>query len=1230
MQKLWNDGWEFAEVPLDTSYSDVPEDLWQPVRLPHDFLITDAKALYRDATGWYRKTFTCKEEGIDPSLHTFLNFDGVYMDCRVYCNGAEIAEWKYGYSAFTVDLTDHLIPDAQTPPRQSDEAIGNPQDQDVNELLVCVRHQSPNTRWYSGAGIFRDVTLIQKNLTWIPVNGVYFHAEEVKEKNSPLFEITIQTEIDGTEAAEVTVRQTLLDPEGNPVPLKPVFTAELWKKAPDIQGNEPVGGILPFLPAAPKKIRVLEQRYLVEGIRRWDIPRTFRVYPETAQAGNAEETPVEAGTADAAAAGPVLYRLKTELVENGDVLDTEEIRVGFRTVTFDTERGFFLNGRHFKLNGVCEHHDLGALGAAFDRQAYRRKLLRLREMGVNAVRLTHNMAAKGVLELADELGFLLISEAFDMWERPKTEYDYARFFKKWHTRDVESWIRRDRNHPSVILWSIGNEIYDTHADKRGVTITADLKAQVELHDPFQNARATIGSNYMPWEGAQRCADVLKIAGYNYAEKFYEKHHAEHPDWVIYGSETASIVQSRGVYHFPLSVGSIAEEDEQCSSLGNSCTSWGAHSFEECAGIDRDLPFSLGQFLWSGFDYIGEPTPYHTKNSYFGQIDTAGFPKDAYYFWQSVWTDPNEKPMIHIIPHYWDFNEDQQIDVRVVSNLDQVELFLNGKSLGRQTLTHAPGSGLKLFADYRVAYIPGKLTAVACDEDGREVVRETLRTCGDTAEIRVTEEDFSTLSSSAPAGDGAAETPANTASSEAAGKLHFYRIEAFDRDGNPVGNAADRVHVSVEGGTLVGLDNGDSTDEENYQSSTRRLFNGKLLAVVREDPEADGGGSAIRLTVIRDAHDVPVRKLRIDAVDGCAFSDTKKSLFARVRVLPVQATDQQVEVRAVTDTGVITNLVTVDHTELRPDGMTDIMMTAKGDGHFRLRAVSKSGTGKPRVLSELEYRIEGVGTAYLDPYGFVSGSLYTSSIGEVGSGNEKGIVSARDGRTVITWENLDFGRDVADTVTLPIFTLNDDPYRIRIWEGIPGDENHSGSDRQDRAILLVDGIYQKPSIWNVYQEETWELAKPLTGLTTISIEVEQKFHIKGFSFHRIPRAFARLRTVEADALYGDMYRREADAICDIGNNVTITFTDMDFGETGARTVRLTGRGRQTNSIHLCFKDENGQELRQLVEFPASADYTEQTFALKDLPEGVITGKQQVDLVFLPGTALDLKDIQFIEM
>ena len=248
---------------------------------------------------------------------------------------------------------------------------------------------------------------------------------------------------------------------------------------------------------------------------------------------------------------------------------------------------------------------------------------------------------------------LVFAEAFDM-ELPKTPYDYSRFFKEWAGKDVKSWVTRDRNHPSLLMWSIGNEIYDTHADaKRGQELTKMLAAYVRKYDPKGNAKITIGSNYMPWENAQKCAEHVEVVGYNYGDKYYQEHHAKYPHWVIYGSETGSVVQSRGVYHFPYEVPMLSDDDEQCSALGNSTVSWGAKSPEACIITERDTPFSLGQFIWSGFDYIGEPTPYHTKNAYFGQLDTATFKKDSYYIYQAGWTDYKTKPMVHL--PYWDFN-----------------------------------------------------------------------------------------------------------------------------------------------------------------------------------------------------------------------------------------------------------------------------------------------------------------------------------------------------------------------------------------------------------------------------------------------------------------------------------------------------------------------------------------------------------------------------------------------
>ena len=621
MKRLFNGGWSFwcGEPDLDVSEAGKHLTEFQKVDLPHDWLIADAKNLYRDGCGFYRKIFSMQPK---ENKRYSLIFEGVYMDTTIWVNEQQAGEWKYGYSTFEIDLTPFV-------------KAGE------NEILVSVNFRSPNSRWYSGAGIYRDVWFKETPETYIRENGVYIHTEACGEKvgKEPDFLLYADTEIVGDAWDEV--RHTLYakreaQPEIElPVELLLGDEMELVEEASPEEtyaGSERADFCLSetiIFHNTNKNTNI----YRVKSPRRWDVEH------------------------------PHLYILKTELWKDGEIIQEEYSQIGFRSIAFDPEQGFLLNGRRVKLNGVCEHHDLGALGAAFHRAAMARKFRILKEMGVNALRGTHNMTAPAVVELADQMGILMISEAFDMWERSKTTYDYARFFKEWSERDVESWVMRDRNHPCIIMFSIGNEIYDTHVDAHGREITVRLRDLVKKYDYRRNAGITIGSNYMPWENAQLCADEVKLAGYNYGEKYYEEHHKAHPDWVIYGSETSSIVQSRGIYHFPLRASILTEDDEQCSSLGNSPTSWGAKSMERCVCEDRDMDFSMGQFLWTGFDYIGEPTPYHTKNSYFGQVDTAGFPKDAYYVWQSAWTDYRKAPMIHIFP-YWDFNEGQNIDIRV--------------------------------------------------------------------------------------------------------------------------------------------------------------------------------------------------------------------------------------------------------------------------------------------------------------------------------------------------------------------------------------------------------------------------------------------------------------------------------------------------------------------------------------------------------------------------------------
>lgn len=1150
MRTLWNDNWSFLRLETDAVLANAlsREGEFVPVDIPHDWLIYDSQRLYENGTGWYLKIFQWEE---NEEKRGFLTFEGIYMDSIVYVNGQAAAEWKYGYSTFTVEITDYLKPGE-------------------NRVLVRACFMSPNSRWYSGAGIYRDVWLKVTDKTYIEENGVYISTRRQQEDFVLRVETTVGEPAKGGQAYEIVHRLFLGKEE---IPLQSRKSGDGFKE------------------------------YLISKPELWGVEK------------------------------PVLYTLWTDLVMEGEICQQECTRFGFRYTEFDPEKGFFLNGRYLKLNGVCEHHDLGALGAAFNRCAMKRRLQKLKEMGVNAIRGSHNMMAPGFVELADEMGFLLISEAFDMWERPKNTYDYGRFFAQWHERDVKSWVCRDRNHPSVILWSIGNEIYDTHADEHGQELTRRLKELTEKYDPWGNARVTIASNYMPWENAQKCADIVKIAGYNYSEKYYEKHHGEHPDWIIYGSETSSIVQSRGIYHFPLKAGILAEDDLQCSALGNSITSWGARSLENCVVIDRDTEFSMGQFLWTGFDYIGEPTPYHTKNSYFGQIDTAGFPKDSYYVWQAAWTDYRKNPMVHVFP-YWDFNLGQMIDVRICSNAPEVELFLNGKSLGRQKLSHEPGSGTVILADYQVAYEEGVLTAVAYDQEGKELARKERHSFGNSHAIRI--------------------YPENTTINANGRDLLFLEIGTVDENGNPVENACDRVRVEVTGaGRLIGLDNGDSTDYDSYKGISHRLFGGKLLAIIQAGTEpgeihvkvsgkglkeasitcnskkiSDGVENSFAEGIFTDGiweplenkeenrersivtgteDEIPVRKITLRAEEGRRFGPEKKVLTATAQIDPPEASDRELIFRAVNDSGVDSNLVIMEREGDR------VTMTAVGDGGFRLRCMSQSGTGTVRLISQLEFQIQGLGKAYLDPYDFISGSQYTAAQGEAGNGNERGVATARDGKTVVSYEGIDFGRVGSDEITMPIFALDSKEYPIQIWEGIPGEE---GSE------LIGDVVYQKPSIWNVYQEETFRLRKMLTGITTVSFLLRQKIHIKGFSFTRYEKAWMKLCAAAADAIYGDSFILKEDWVEEIGNNVSLEFEEMNFGENGAEKLTVWGRAAKgNNTIHVRFFDGNN-ESKQIVEFPEGSEYTSQTFALTP-----VTGKVTVTFVFMPGSCFDFQAFQF---
>lgn len=1130
--RLFNEHWKFLKTDFTIDYEEViqKKNEFYDIGIPHDWLIHDCNHLYESSRGWYYKEFKIES----PDRYSLI-FDGIYMDCTIYLNDHPVYEWKYGYTSFEVVLQDYLV-------------IG------TNTIYICVDYKAPNSRWYTGAGIYRNVWLKKTAPTYLLTDGIYFHASLLEQD---IWNIEIDTEVFLSKPSHYHLFYEINDTSCNILQKEQTLPAELIGK------------------------QVISFHTVLQNPTLWDIDN------------------------------PHTYELNIRLHEGNTILDVQTYTIGFRDFRFDCNQGFFLNGKHIKLKGVCEHHDLGALGAAFHEQALERRFHILKDMGVNAIRISHNMPAREVMEYADKMGFLIVSEAFDMWMTPKTEYDYARFFKHWYKTDIASWIRRDRNHPSILLWSIGNEISDTNLSEEAIKMTQRLKEEVSGHDPKKNAEITIASNYMPWKQARKCTDIVSFAGYNYGEKYYDKHHREYPHWYIYGSEVASIVQSRGIYHFPLHESILTDEDLQCSSLGNSITSWGASSFEACIRAEINTPYSLGHFIWSGFDYIGEPTPYHTKNSYFGQIDTAGFPKDSYYMYKAQWTDYKKAPFVHIFP-YWDFNPGQIIDVRICSNAPMVELFFNGKSQGVEELNLQ--SGEKLIADWRLPYEDGELLALAYDENGNIIARESKKSFGEPISI---------------------ETNLSKTTMLATGEdLLFIEIYTRDSFGNIVENASNRIHIDIKGnGTLIGTDNGDSTDMDSYKSPHRKLFSGKLLAICKSG--ISEGNIDITLTSIGlqtkhlcvpvykadiregislSAYEAPtdviniydnsigIRNIKLYSENGLHLDLERPETIVYGEILPENASCKDLYWDITNDAGIrvdIAEWIAVEN---------GVKVIAKSDGNFRLRCMSRED-GIAKAISCLEFMISGFGIACKNPYTFISAGLYDYRMGDIGNGNEHGVATARDGESAVGFYDIDFGKSGSDMIRIPIFALTDEAYSFRIYEGIP----YEGGE------CIGDFIYQKPKIWNVYQEVVWKLNKKLYGIRTISFLLNKKVHIKGFEF--LEKNISDLGIGDIDFIYGDHFEKRENCIKNIGNNVTIEYKNLNFGESGVQQIEITGETPlDKNLIDLRFIKDNLED-RQSIEF--SGGHRIQAFDI-----GHKHGIYTLRLIFLPGAKFDLYHIRFL--
>lgn len=1198
MKKLFNDNWHFAELAIndkdmyqdgnpvfltpESFYPEYESQQYKPVRLPHDWMIWHVKELYKNSAGFYKKQFTLSKEEVT-NRHNAIRFEGVYMNSAVWVNGTLAGQWKYGYGTFEFDIS-HLVKEGE------------------NQILVIAVYQNCNTRWYSGAGIFRDVTYINTPETFLASHGSYVicrpdscnhnFENDIFAKESGLWKVDVETEVAcKNEIQDCFVKSTLKDKNG-----KVIFQGTNVK--PEFISKDETENLAKNVPVLEKcKILKSRENFSVENPDLWDID------------------------------SPTLYTLTTELINNeGQILDSNSQNLGFRVAVFDKNKGLILNGRHIKIYGSCHHHDQGALGAAFDVDALRRQFNILKEMGVNSVRCSHNPPPEAWMNLADEMGILVDDEAFDMWEKPKTPFDYGNYFNEWCKKDTLSWVRKDRNHPSLLMWSIGNEIYDTHMGN-GFEITKKLSSFVREFDPEGNAPITIASNYMMSDGAQKCATEIDTVGYNYLERLYNEHHEKYPEWKIYGSETSSTVQSRGIYHFPETLKLITFSDLQCSSLGNCTTTWGAENTQTVIAADRDCPFSAGQYIWTGWDYIGEPTPYHTKNSYFGQIDTAGFPKDTYYLYKSEW-DLNGKPFVHILP-YWDWNKGQLIDVKAYSNASSLELFFNGKTLGKQELNHI--NGKEPFGRWQLTYEPGELKVIAYDKNGKEIASETKNSFGDPENIILKGE------------------------TEKTGNLYFVDVMLSDKNGTLVENARNYVTISVAGNAeLVGIDNGDSTDYEEYVSEnktshTRKLFGNRMVAIIRGKVEKpvfvvtaastdlpntsikyDGQNwiEAAPYNAVHAVEDfIPARKIEIIAEGSTLMNAKNREIKVTAKVLPENASIKEINWNPVLKECVSSDYIEVCNIQGKGTGVETAVIKANCDGECILRCTAKNGTNQDEVISDLGFTVEGIGNPKLNPYKLIEACRLNSwdeSKSKPTVSLESGIQNRGLGATWVSFDKVDFGNEGADSIHIPIFSF-DTELPVEVWDGKPGNGTtyEKTPDSTTGGECLGRFTYKHPSIYNTYSENVFTLSKRLFGVHTISIVIPTELVLHGFYFDKTPKALSKLRALDAKEIVGDTFTKTSEAVEGIGNNVNLDFDHMDFGETKATKLTICGKSNtENNSINVKFFGSNGINKTQVIEFVHTDDYEEKTFEIEP-----VSGEQKVSFVFLPGCNFDFKWFKF---
>jgi beta-galactosidase len=676
-------------------------------------------------TGWYRKEFTLPVSIKDKRI--FIDFDGVYMNSDVWINGEHLGNRPYGYSGFRYEMTKFL-------------KFGK----EKNVLAVRVHVQQPCSRWYSGAGIYRNVHLTVTDPVHIDHWGTYITTPSVTEDEAI---IQIETKIKNQSASvqPVTLETSVIDESGHTV-----------------------GSFISLQKIDIDSISIFRQTIKLSNPILWTLEHS------------------------------ALYSARFKVVINDRIVDENETSFGIRSFEFTHDEGFYLNGKHVDIKGVCLHHDLGCLGSAINKRAMERQLEIMKSMGCNAIRTSHNPPAPKFLDLCDQMGFLVMDEAFDEWMRSKTMYGYGRFFSEWSERDVADMVRRDRNHPSIILWSIGNEIPEQD-NSNAFEMSKRLVDICHREDPTRPV--TSGCNSPEAAVRTGFSKPLDVFGINYNMEFYK---TEKGKAKLLGSETTSAVSTRGEYNLVPENGKMVVKYQ----LDNQCSAYNDSTAETILKLIKNSPWIAGQFLWTGFDYIGEPSPFSwpSVSSYFGIVDLCGFPKDRYYLYQSQWTD---KPMVHILPHWnWQGSEGIEIPVWCYSNAESVELFLNGKPLGERKFSDTKDLHLK----WDVPFTPGILKAVA-KSNGKTVSIDEVQTTDVPAKLVL--------------------NPDRTDIKADGNDLSFIKVEIVDKEGRVCPNATNLVKFKIKGeGFIAGVDNGNPISHEHFKASERKAFHGLCLAVVQ--------------------------------------------------------------------------------------------------------------------------------------------------------------------------------------------------------------------------------------------------------------------------------------------------------------------------------------------------------------------------------------------------------------